>query len=87
MDRPGSGATVLKLMARTVDLAQQRHQGHDHLRKVAPDGQVRRTLVPFALRYVWRYEAELLLENAGFAVDGLYGGWDLSPFESAASRS
>ena len=83
---PGSGATVLKLMARTVDLAEQSIKVTIIYEEVAPDGQVRRTLVPFALRYVWRFEAELLLEMAGFAVDGLYGGWDLSPFESASEQ-
>jgi SAM-dependent methyltransferase len=83
---PVSGATVQKLVARTVDLAEQTLNVTIMYDEIARDGQVRRTIVPFTLRYLWRFEAELLLEKAGFAIDGLYGDWDLSPFESESDH-
>ena len=54
--------------------------------EVMPDGQLHRILIPFNLRYLFRYEAELLLEKAGFSVEGQHGSWDLEPFESESSR-
>ena len=36
----------------------------------------------FALRYLFRFEAEHLLARAGFAVEHLYGGYDRSPYGS-----
>jgi len=83
---PGSGATVMKFMARTVDPAEQSMKVTLIYDEVGPDGLVRRTHVPFSLCYLWRFEAQLLLEKTGFAIDGLYGGWDLSPFESTSEQ-
>jgi hypothetical protein len=38
------------------------------------------------LRYFSRFELELLLDRAGFAVEGLYGGYDLAPLEDESER-
>ena len=50
----------------------------------------RRRLAPHAgavrQRYLWRFEAELLLDKAGFALEALFGDWDLAPFEGASER-
>ena len=42
--------------------------------------------MPFETRYLWRFEAELLLGKAGFTLEALYGDWDANPFESASDR-
>jgi hypothetical protein len=47
---------------------------------------VHRTVVPFDLRYLWRFEAELLLAQAGFSIEGVYGDWDLNPLDSGSDR-
>jgi SAM-dependent methyltransferase len=49
-------------------------------------GQVRRTLVSFDLRYLWRFEAELLLDKAGFDLEVIYGDLELGPFERSSDR-
>jgi hypothetical protein len=48
-----------------------------------PDGRMERLLHAFAMRYLFRFEAEHLLARAGFTVDRLYGGCDRSPFGSS----
>jgi len=76
-----TGATVMKFLARTVDLDEQIIHVNLIYDEIDTDGQVRRTLVPFDHRYVWRFEAELLLDKAGFALKEVYGDRSLGPFE------
>lgn len=83
---PESGHETLKFMARTVDLAEQIVHVHHIYDEIDPDGQIHRTIAPYDLRYLWRFEAELLLEKAGYALEAIYGGWDMGPFESASER-
>ena len=85
VDQAG-GATVMKQFIRTVDQAEQIVHAVMLYDEIAPDGRMRRTAVPFDLRYVWRFEAELLLEQAGFIVEDVFGDWDLAPFDSASER-
>ena len=81
-----TGATIMKLMARTVDLAEQVvHVTHIY-DEVSVDGQVHRTLAAFDLRYLWRFEAELLLDRSGFDLEAIFGDWQLGPFESDSDR-
>jgi SAM-dependent methyltransferase len=83
---PQSGATVMKWVTRTVDLAEQTLHVTLIYDEIADDGGLHRTQVPFDTRYLWRFEAELLLDKAGFALEALYGDWDMGPFESASDR-
>ena len=76
-----TGATVMKFLTRTVDLAEQTIHVNLIYDEIAAEGQVRRTLVPFDHRYLWRFEAELLLDKAGFVLEGVYGDRSLGPFE------
>ena len=81
-----TGATVVKQYSRAVDLATQVMHVQFIYDEVSPDGAMRRTLAPFVMRYLGRFEAELLLDKAGFAVEAVYGSWDLDLFESASER-
>lgn len=83
---PETGHTVMKSLARTVDPARQTLDVTLIYEEITAAGEVRRTLVPFTLRYLWRFEAELLLDKAGFRVEAIYGGWDLGPFDSDSER-
>jgi len=47
-----------------------------------PDGREERLVQAFALRYLFRFEAEHLLARAGFEVEHLYGGFDKSAYGS-----
>jgi len=78
---PQTGTMVMKLLARTVDLAEQVIHVNLIYDEIAPDGQVRRTVAPFDLRYLWRYEAELLLDKSGFALEAVYGDHLMGPLE------
>jgi len=47
-----------------------------------PDGRTERRVHAFAMRYLFRFEAEHLLARAGFEVEQLYAGYDRSPYGS-----
>lgn len=47
-----------------------------------PDGRTQRLVHNFAMRYLFRYEAEHLLVRAGFEIVAVYSGYDRSPFGS-----
>lgn len=83
---PETGATVLKHMSRTLDAARQLQHVLFIYDEVFPDGQMRRTLAPFQARYLYRFEGELLLDKAGFALEQVYGSYDLDPYASESDR-
>ena len=47
------------------------------------DGRAERLIHAFAMRHLFRFEAEHLLARAGFTVAQLYGGYDKAPFGSS----
>ena len=51
---------------------------------VAPDGTVTKRYVERPYRYLFRFEAEHLLERAGFSIEALYGGYQREPFVSGS---
>jgi SAM-dependent methyltransferase len=83
---PASGATVMKFVACTGDLARQLLHVTMVYDETAPDGVLRRTVGSYDIHYMGRFEAELLLERAGYVLEAVYGGWDLSPFEGNCDR-
>lgn len=52
----------------------------------ASDGLVRRLRARHVLRYVYRYELELLLEAAGLRVEDACGDYELGPLTSESER-
>jgi SAM-dependent methyltransferase len=83
---PETGRTVMKWVVTTVELAHQLLHVTLIFEELGTDGSVQRTLVPYDVRYLWRYEAELLLKMAGFDLETIFGDWDLSPFRSDSDR-
>jgi SAM-dependent methyltransferase len=79
-----TGATIMKFLTRTVDLAEQRIHVNLIYDEITSDGLVRRTAVQFDHRYLWRFEAELLLDKAGFALEAVFGDHSLAPYEDAS---
>ena len=51
-----------------------------------PMGAVSRTHFPFRMRYVHRYEMELLLRAAGYRLEAVYGSYELEPFDSDSEK-
>jgi SAM-dependent methyltransferase len=49
-------------------------------------GYLRRTSVELRLRWFTRFELELLLQNAGWQVDELYGNYNMEPYGADSDR-
>jgi SAM-dependent methyltransferase len=86
MTDPETGHRLVRFHTRTVDLGQQTQRVTYIVDEVDGDGQVRRTLFPFSMRYLFRYELELLLRHAGFTVEAVYGSYDLDEFSGDSDR-
>ena len=66
----------------STDLAAQVRVIRSAYEMVADDGSVTKRFVEWLYRYSYRFEVELLLERAGFEVEGIYGGYAYEPFVS-----
>ena len=69
-----------------IDLAEQMRHLTYVLDEIDQEGLVRRVQIPFSLRFVYRYEMELLLRATGFTIEAIYGSYDLEPFHSHSSK-
>lgn len=85
-DDSATGAHVLKWSVRTVDLAEQLQETLFIYEEILPNGQCRRTACPFTLRFLWRSEAELMLQTAGFEVEDVWGDFDGAPYSGAGEH-
>jgi SAM-dependent methyltransferase len=83
---PRNGHVVLKLFAQRVDAASQIADITLIYDDLDTRGLVHRTLVPMQLRWLYPYEARLLMEIAGFKVDGIYGSYELEPFSARSEQ-
>ena len=80
---PGEGVTVARTEAVvSTDLAAQVRVIRSAYEVVREDGSVVKHFVEWPYRYVYRFEAELLLESAGLTVEAVYGGYRGEPFTS-----
>lgn len=83
---PQTGERIDKFSSSVVDLAEQRVETTFFYDRLRADGGIERTAAPFVLRYIGRFELELLLERAGFADVQVFGSYDLDPFTAASER-
>jgi SAM-dependent methyltransferase len=81
-----TGHTVQWFWRHDIDLARQMRHLIYVLDEIDDEGLVRRTQIPFSLRFVYRFEMELLLGMAGFNVETIYGSYELAPFDSHSPR-
>jgi SAM-dependent methyltransferase len=86
MTDPDSGRRLMKFYTQRVDLAQQTLHMTFIVDEMDGEGSVQRTVFPVSLRYVFRYELELLLRHAGFEVEALYGSYDLDEFTDDSDK-
>lgn len=84
--RTVDGELVQKLVARTVDETAQVQTLRLVYDRWANGGPPRRIGSELRLRYFFPSELALLLRLAGFAPEGWYGDYDLSPFEADSPR-
>lgn len=86
MADPEAGCTVLKYYTQQADPAGQILHVTLVVDEVDGSGGVQRTLFPYDVRYVFRYELELLLRHAGFQVEAVYGSYDLDEVHAGSER-
>ncbi len=79
-----AGGTVeLRHRNKSIDFRSQRIESELILDVVYPDGSKEQVLHSLQQRYLFRYEAEHLLERCGLGVESLYGDFDENPHGSA----
>lgn len=83
VDPPGQ---VMKFVTRVADPAEQVVTVNHIYDEIAGDGALRRTVAAFDLRYLWRFEAELLLDKAGYQLEAVYGDWQMGDYGSDSER-
>jgi SAM-dependent methyltransferase len=81
-----TGAQVIKWAVRSVDWAEQIQETIFIYEETLPDGGSRRTICPFQLRFLWRNEAELMLQAAGFAVEAVWGDFEGGDYAAAGDH-
>jgi SAM-dependent methyltransferase len=80
------GTHLLHFQSPKVDRAAQVVHMTNYYDEMPPDGRVRRHFAPFSLRYLSAGELRLLLEQAGLAIDALYGTYELDPLTNDSPR-
>lgn len=83
---PDTGHTLQHYVTRRVELATQTQHTTFVIDEIDASGNVRRSLFPFRMRFVYRYEMELLLRLAGYSLEAVYGSYDLEPFDSDSEK-
>ncbi len=81
-----TGAEVLKWSVRSVDLAAQLQETTFIYEEQLPRGDVRKTVCPFTLRYLWRNEGELMLRAAGFKEIEVWGDYAAQPHDGLSEN-
>jgi SAM-dependent methyltransferase len=66
--------------------AEHRQRLHGWYDEIEPDGRVRRTHYSLYWRPIFRYEAELMLERAGFRIEALEGGHQKEPYTAQSPK-
>ncbi len=83
---PETGRQACKFVARQADYAQQIITTFFLYDEMDALGLVTRTAASFPMRYLYRPEVEQMLHTAGFVIEGVYGSYELDPYEDAAER-
>jgi SAM-dependent methyltransferase len=77
---------LTKLVARSGSFdAQMDHQIMIYDR-ISPEGAVTRRVFEMEMRYLFRYETEILLDEAGLGVRAIYGGYNMEQYDTASTR-
>ena len=83
---PETGHTVQKFVSRSIDISAQHMQVTFCYDEINATGQVQRLVLPFGMRWLYRYELEHILVRSGFVLEHVYGSYDLDAYDSAAER-
>jgi SAM-dependent methyltransferase len=83
---PGDGAVSSRFHSQRVDTARQLLEITFFYDELGADGLLRRTVAPFDLYYFTRREIELLLSACGFAVESVYGSYELESYWTGSPK-
>jgi len=81
-----SGQTVQWYWRHDIELDEQMRHLTYVLDEIDEEGIVRRTQIPFSLRFFYRFEMELLLRASGFSMETIFGSYELDPFHSHSPK-
>jgi len=81
-----TGAIVHKLVSGVAEHSTQRHRITLFYDREAEDGALSRLTQQMTLRWTGRYEMEMLLQQAGYRVEKVYGGYELEEFGEGSER-
>jgi len=84
---PHSGRLMVSWESFQYDVARQILDGHFIFDEYDEHGTVvDRRYVPLALRWIYRYEMQHLLERTGFTIEALYGDCRRGPFQAGGEQ-
>jgi len=83
---PQTGNPVQWFVVRHLHADRQIQEITFLLDEIAPNGSVHRTTLSFPMRYVHRFEMELLLQQSAFRLADIFGDYDMSPFHADSPR-
>lgn len=78
------GTIVQKYVVQSVDFGRQLNDVIFIYDELDAQHQVRRSILPFQMRWLYQYEIEHLLARTGFTLDTIYGSYDLDAYESSS---
>ena len=81
-----TGAEIQKWVLRKTDFAEQTHYVEFMYDEIGPDRIVRRDVLPFTMRWLYRFELEYLLTTAGYEVEATFGSYELDDYTSDSDR-
>ena len=84
--RSSAGTDVQKWVLRRTDVAEQTHYVEFMYDEIGPDRLVRRDVIPFTMRWLYRFEIEYLLALAGLEVEAIFGSYDLDDYGADGDR-
>ena len=84
--RSSTGAEVQKWVLRKTDFAEQTHYVEFMYDEIGPDRVVRRDVLPFTMRWLYRFELDYLLTMAGYEVEVTFGSYELDDYTSDSER-
>jgi SAM-dependent methyltransferase len=83
---PETGRPITKFILRRPKPSEQLDELMFFYDEQDERGYLRRTMVELRLRWFTRFELELLVQNAGWQVDELYGNYELEPYGPTSDR-
>jgi len=85
--RPGPhGQLILQFTTRSLDWENQISSIMFIVDEPDEGGLIRRTAFPFEMRFLFRNEVELLLRQAAFELEAVYGSYDLDPYGEGSEK-